>query len=43
MPPAHRQRLAQVLRYVADLADLTPADPADTKKPGVLSQLPADT
>jgi hypothetical protein len=21
MPPAHRQRLAQVLRYIADLAD----------------------
>jgi hypothetical protein len=36
MPPAHRQRLAQVLRHIADLAD-----PPKTHNPdsGVLGEL----
>jgi hypothetical protein len=36
MPPAHRQRLAQVLRYIADLAD-----PPEAHSPnaGVLAEL----
>ena len=36
MPPAHRQRLAQVLRYIADLAD---PPKAHSPKAGVLAEL----
>jgi hypothetical protein len=36
MPPAHRQRLAQVLRYIADLAD---PPKAQRPKAGVLAEL----
>ncbi len=36
MPPAHRQRLAQVLRYIADLAD---PPKVHGPKAGVLAEL----
>ena len=36
MPPTHRQRLAQVLRYIADLAD---PPKAHSPKVGVLAEL----
>jgi hypothetical protein len=36
MPPAHRQRLAQVLRYIADLAD---PPRVHGPKAGVLAEL----
>jgi hypothetical protein len=36
MPPTHRQRLAQVLRHVADLAD---PPKVHSPKAGVLAQL----
>jgi hypothetical protein len=38
MPPAPRQRLAQALRYIADLAD---PPRSDAPKAGVLAHLPA--
>jgi hypothetical protein len=37
MPPAERRRLADVLRYIANLAE--PAGKADTAKTGVLADL----
>jgi hypothetical protein len=36
MPPAHRQRLAQVLRHIADLAD---PPKVHSPKAGVLAEL----
>jgi hypothetical protein len=37
MPPAYRQRLAQVLRHIADLAD--PPERRERPKTGVLADL----
>jgi hypothetical protein len=38
MPPAHRQRLAQVLRYIADLAD-----PPKAEAPGLACSPSSET
>ena len=39
MPPAHRQRLAQALRHIADIADPPPKAAAQTPKGGILGDL----
>jgi hypothetical protein len=39
MPPAHRQRLAVALRYIAEIADPSPIGVTTMPKTGILNDL----